>query len=521
VSSPASPRTVVVGSGPAGMACAAALVARGIRPLVLDAGRELEPARVEAVERAVAGGSVDPAFVRALEEAFPVDVDALPLKPAFGSLFPYAEQERESGVRLGEGVGVVPSLARGGLSTVWGASILPHRERDLEAWPAAARDLAEAYRGVFAQMPLAGEEDALADEFPLYGDPQRLEPTAQVAALLARLRGAEGDLRAQGCLAGRARLALYAGTHASACRLAGVCMLGCPYGSIWSAAATLSELLAADALDYRPGIVIERVEERGGSVRLRAGEETVDADRVFLAAGALTSTRLVLASQERHGSAVTLRDSAYFTLPLLTRTRAGKVGRGMAGNTLAQVYLELDPPAGTRGSVHVQVYGYNDLMLRAAAARARLPEATAQRLLQPLLGRLLYAQGYLHSDDSPALRAELVREDGRDILSLTPGEGSSRTAVGAVVRRLAELRPLTGLRPLASQLQVWPQGKGFHVGGSLPMRDRPGPLESDVLGRPHGFERVHVVDASVLPSLPATTITLAVMATAYRIGRDA
>ena len=31
-------------------------------------------------------------------------------------------------------------------------------------------------------------------------------------------------------------------------------------------------------------------------------------------------------------------------------------------------------------------------------------------------------------------------------------------------------------------------------------------------------ERVHVVDASVFPSLPATTITLSVMANAHRIG---
>jgi choline dehydrogenase-like flavoprotein len=66
-------------------------------------------------------------------------------------------------------------------------------------------------------------------------------------------------------------------------------------------------------------------------------------------------------------------------------------------------------------------------------------------------------------------------------------------------------------------LQIWPQGKGFHVGGSLPMRERPTELETDVLGRPAGLRLVHVVDASVLPSLPATTITLSAMANAQRI----
>jgi choline dehydrogenase-like flavoprotein len=53
------------------------------------------------------------------------------------------------------------------------------------------------------------------------------------------------------------------------------------------------------------------------------------------------------------------------------------------------------------------------------------------------------------------------------------------------------------------------------------MRDVAAELESDRQGRPYGFERVHLVDASVFPSLPATTITLTVMANAHRIGSEA
>jgi choline dehydrogenase-like flavoprotein len=53
------------------------------------------------------------------------------------------------------------------------------------------------------------------------------------------------------------------------------------------------------------------------------------------------------------------------------------------------------------------------------------------------------------------------------------------------------------------------------------MRSKPGPFETDILGRPHGMSRVHVVDASVFPTLPATTITLSVMANAHRIGAAA
>ena len=48
-----------------------------------------------------------------------------------------------------------------------------------------------------------------------------------------------------------------------------------------------------------------------------------------------------------------------------------------------------------------------------------------------------------------------------------------------------------------------------------------GDLETDFLGRPTGWTRVHVVDSSVFPSIPATTVALLAMANARRIASTA
>ena len=72
--------------------------------------------------------------------------------------------------------------------------------------------------------------------------------------------------------------------------------------------------------------------------------------------------------------------------------------------------------------------------------------------------------------------------------------------------------------PLSPALRTGEPGRGFHTGGTFPMRLNPGSFEVDLLGRPSGFSNVHLVDSSVFPSLPATTITLSVMANAHRIG---
>jgi choline dehydrogenase-like flavoprotein len=65
-------------------------------------------------------------------------------------------------------------------------------------------------------------------------------------------------------------------------------------------------------------------------------------------------------------------------------------------------------------------------------------------------------------------------------------------------------------------------GSGTHCGSSFPMRRIPsGPFDSDVLGRPFGWSRVFIVDSSVLPSIPGTTLALAAMANADRIASTA
>ncbi len=168
--------------------------------------------------------------------------------------------------------------------------------------------------------------------------------------------------------------------------------------------------------------------------------------------------------------------------------------------------------------MHLQLYGYNDLLLAALARRLPLPAARVERLLAPLLGRMIVAQGYLHSDDSPGLTLTRAGDDLR-LVGDDVEPGAAR--VRRLLRRLAaSARPL-GLAPLPGLVQIGRPGKGNHLGGSLPMRRRPGPLESDTLGRPRGWERVHVVDAAVFPSLPATTVTLSVMTNAHRIAAAA
>jgi len=90
----------------------------------------------------------------------------------------------------------------------------------------------------------------------------------------------------------------------------------------------------------------------------------------------------------------------------------------------------------------------------------------------------------------------------------------------ALIKKLFRARRLLRAVPLAPLARIAQPGRGDHTGGSFPMRSNPGPLETDVFGRVPGMQRVHAVDASIFPSVPATTITLTAMANAHRIGSE-
>ena len=517
----------VIGSGPAGTAAATALLEHGCEVTMLDAGGTLEPDIAGRADRMaqVLPAAWSSADRDALKGPLRYNQEGAPLKLAFGSDYVYRDVDRWLPVAA-RGVDAFRSMATGGLSVLWGGSVMPFSDTDFEGWPVGAADMREHYQAVLQLTGLAAEEDALTSLYPLHLAPTAPLELSRQASMMLRRAEAHGEaLAARQVHVGRARLAFAAPRGAvEGCARCGLCLYGCPYGIIYSTQATVRHLAATEPrFTYVPGVVVRRlVEGHAGVVIEAVARDTqqprhFDADRVYLGAGTLPSTAILLHSLPAAKPSVTLCQSDHFLLPLLLMGRVGHPSDERL-HTLSQLYIELLDPAISRHGVHLQVYTYNDLYARMAQDRLGRLFPVVAPLVAAGIRRLALIKGYLHSGESDGIRASLEAGTLGPTLRLDAERNpASRRVIGAATAALRRNSARLGAWPLRVARRTGRPGSSVHVGGSVPMRRAPNGMESDLQGRPAGLRRVHVVDGSVFPTMPAASPTLTIMANARRI----
>jgi choline dehydrogenase-like flavoprotein len=517
----------VIGSGHAGIAAALMLVEKGYRPIILDVGETLEPERQEIVNRL--SGQPKSAWN-------PLDVAEItrnatvrgkrPKRLMFGSDFVYADRREAAPLDAGD-EGPSPTFAQGGFSGVWGAAMLPADDCDMTDWPVKRADLVPYYKRVLNRLPLSAAEDPLSRRFPLYrAESRSIELAPLERSFLDSLLHSHALRDSDDVAFGQARLAVRAADDqlGAGCVYCGLCLSGCVYGSIYSTSQELIRLQQRGEVDYRPHHLVVRLHECADRVRVTCRVqhdrlETLAFDQVFLAAGAINSTRIMLESKQIYNQDVNMKTTQGYILPMLRLRGAPFVWPQT--NTLCAVFFEFKVAGGGDHWVHTQISAANELVMARLGFHAT-GGGSKNRVLKSAFRRLLIALVTFHSDLAGSYRLRLCPaaegEPSTLVIRSQPSPEFPHLARRAA-RQLARHMLRVGVLPLLPLIQGGlRRPSGWHYGGAMPMSARPrGYMETDVLGRPVGWSRVHVVDSSVFPSLPSTTIALLAMANAQRI----
>ncbi len=519
-------KIAVIGSGLAAVSAARALVARGLKPVILDYGMTMESERYSLASEM---SKVSPQEWtqkqknQLFENTTVNNTSTVPQKLAFGSGYFYGDSLPEAEIRHD---GLVPPLsyARGGYSIGWGASVLPPSDCDLSGWPIQMAQLHKSFEQVLTGLPYSAKQDGLAKQFPVYStNTTALRLTTGNRQMLQSMDKAFRNADSNELAYGQSRLLTRSAPaqNLKDCQYCGQCMSGCVYDCIYKANQSLDHLIKNQQVEYRSGILVTELTEIGNQVEVSVqeigiGPKTLNFDRVFLAAGALNSTRIILKSKKLYNQKVILRSTSGFVLPLF-RFRRMKRDWPVA-NTQPGLFFEYKAKELSEHWIHVQLSTPNELVYEMLGIHKdqkgllpSLKKRASEHLAVALCG--------LHSDHSNGYEIQLKLEDGKSVLhSEREDRPDPYIAHKIAKKKFASLARKFGCYAISAKAQHSIRGGGYHVGGSLPMRGNPtGPLETNLIGNPTGWKRIHVVDSSVFPSLPGTTIGLLAMANATRV----
>ena len=521
----------IIGSGPSGISCAHALLKKGYNVTMLDVGMTLEKNITKDINILKKNNKQewDTNIIRKIKGSISASIKGVPKKYLFGSNYPYYGSNEFLNVK-DSNIEWRASLAKGGLSTVWGAAVLPYLDKDIRDWPININHLVPYYHKVFNFMDLSSSKDDLELIFPLYSDQNNtLKKSKQASILLNNLRKSKALLNQRGIFFGSSRLAVQSkkNKEKKECVYCGLCLYGCPYGLIFNSGKMIKSLYRLGNFTYLSNILVEKIIETKTGVVIKAknGGKKVNfkGKKVFLASGVLSTTKILLNSMNEYDKSLKLKYSQYFLLPLFNYDIVKGVQKEEL-HTLSQAFIEIFDKSISLNTIHLQIYTYNDFYEKVLHKFSWFLNPFIKGIICNFLGRFMIVQGYLHSSISPIIKIHQKKNmNNPDIPSLHINWKKDKRfrkmkrKIKKIMFKLFKHKNLLRFFPLFPLLKIEPPLSGAHFGGSFPMKKKPEKFESDLWGRPFGYNNLHIVDATIFPSIPATTITLSIMANSYRI----
>jgi ferredoxin len=427
----------------------------------------------------------------------------LGLKTKFGSTHPFAEPASLN--LVDESTNQLPaSLSRGGLSEVWGNGFTPYRFSELDQ------------RGLVQDSEIFTSMKELLDLVPHVSDNKLLESRFDEIQKHGELTDYEGvdthpffeklikELPSQSrskFTYGKPFLFL----NKSLCTKCGLCLSGCPYGALFDAGENISRLILGGKLksdQVLSGIVTKLTPELDCiSVEYSnlSGKYTKKFRKVILSAGPV-STAIILMRSKLINADFNIPDSQVFYFAGISKKRVRPI------EEIAQIgQVAVYPQEVASGDFQVGFYAPSEV------SRARISKSLLLGPLKHLMipkfvsERLLPGIGFLPQESSGYLN---LRLRGESIILSRVSNQKSKMEAGRVIRGLIPFFRSTQLRILRVSLRIPDAGSGFHLGASLPFDGK----DVDEIGRLREEPRIKIMDASLLPSIPAGAHTFMSMA---------
>ena len=442
-------------------------------------------------------------------------------KSKFGSQF-FRENSINEVVEKQNNTNLNMSYAYGGFSNIWGAACLPILQEEIVDWPINYQDLRKYFFLCSEILNINGEEDSLNDffNFKNYSSYEH-KISRQSFNLLKKLNQNKEKLKDEGIYFGRSKLSINNSKNGyRSCIKCGLCMHGCPHDLIFNTAYIFDQLLKSKKIKYIDNIKVMSFLEKNDEITIVAKDLKKNklinfkTKYLFIAAGTLSTSKIVMDSLNINN--VTIKCKDQYILPLFLKFKS-KFDILQKINTLSEIFIEVNNKKICRKNIHIQIYPFSDIFLSFVPFARNFIIKFLIKYLKFIFNNIMICQFIIHSNFSSEIN--VVNNKNKRLILKNINNPSSKKIVDKLIYFINNKKYI-GFKFLKMFMIKGKAGASAHLGGSFAMHKNPNKFQTDILGRPKGCNNVHIVDSSILPTLPAATVVFNTVANSIRITEE-
>jgi hypothetical protein len=494
---------IIVGSGPAGASSAWPLVENGKKILMLDVG--FNSTEVSNNENINLNSSPK---VRA---------------PEFSHVFKeyknFYNLETENFTANG-------SLAIGGLSNAWSTLVSSFTENEFDEFPFKREDILSSYKNISNRIGISGDRSGDLKEW--LGQDYNLQPNLPIHSLIEKLlskyRRKKDFIQKLNIKMGRHHQAILSSPISNRPAFTQDSMLGYKNinGSAYNASDEIANLQKFQNFKYLDKNFVVDLEEINSICHVKSKNLNDNKKYIFkskliiLAAGTIGTTKLILRLNKYFNKSIALKNTPMYPFALffpqeLFRRSTFKV----FSYWHMSYFLSLkDLPQKYRIYGHLTpTDGISQLELSKRIPIFSPINKWIANFIWPkmLLGTCIFP-GYFSNNEITLYENDILKIKGNTKNNFENCVVNTKKILKKAFFNLGGIFITDKFLPTL--------GEDSHYASTLPMRDKPSKLETDLNGAIYGFNNIHCVDGSVLSELPAKSHTLTIMANADRISRN-
>jgi len=424
------------------------------------------------------------------------------------------------------------SMAKGGLGGGWGGGCFVFSDAELQKCGLNPVAMTKSYQQLADWIGISGKMDDgskyTVDGLQNLHEPIALNPSMKL--LFDRYEKKKKKLNESGFWLGRSGMAILSKPMEGRSASKGFEMefWGDNDKSIYRSWMTIDQLKSSPNFTYADGWMVSHFKETEDGVCVSAislkSREKVEfkCKKVILAAGVLSTARIVLRSMGAYQKRLPVLCNPYTYMPTLNWSNLGKVSNSNRSG-LCQAMLFYDQNGKNEIVAQAALFEYKQLLLFKLAKEAPLGFRYSKEIMRALESSFVIA-GIHHPEEAGKDKwINLIEAENQIFGDCMQGDYRHSAVEEDLIQKTESgyKKALFKLGCIPIKSIRTPQGGSIHYAGTLPFSESDEPFSTQLDGSLSGFSNVYVGDGSGFRYLPAKGLTLSLMANANRVALEA